>query len=308
MQIGILEPSEFSRKAIESLNLIGDVILFDGDNLKEFLFEKEVIFVRLNYFLGEEILRYAKNLKYICSPTTGLNHIDVKYINKKKINIISLKGENKFLSDIRATSEHTFGLILSLLRNYRNSFISKENKFNRDLFKGFEIYNNKIGIIGFGRIGKLLSKYIKSFNGQCYFFDKDDNVISSNGAQKVDSIEELIDRCNVICLCISYDNENQEFFNKDYIDRIKDKFFINTSRGELVDENHLIKRINEGYFRGVALDVISNESRKTNNLKKFLKINKNKNFIITPHIGGATYTSMKRTEEFIVNKLKKSIL
>ena len=308
MRIGILEPLEFSIKALQSLKLMGDVSLFDGKNLKEFISNKEIIFTRLNYFLGEKQLQKAYSLKYICSPTTGFNHLDINYINKKNIKIISLKGENNFLSDIRATSEHTLGLILSLLRNYRNSFISDQNKFNRDLYKGYEIYNNKIGIIGFGRIGKLLSKYIESFNGQCYFYDKDDDVMSSNRAQKVNSIEELIDRCNIICLCASYDNENHQFFNIDYIDKMKGKFLINTSRGELVDEKHLIRRINEGFFKGVAIDVISNESKKSNNLKKFLNINKDINFIITPHIGGATYTSMKRTEEFIVNKLKKAIL
>ena len=211
------------------------------------------------------------------------------------------------MSDIRATSEHTFGLILALLRNYKNSFIRNSSDFDRDKFKGFEIYDNHIGIIGFGRIGKRIAKYIESFDGNCCFFDINEDIEPLYGAKRVDSLSDLIDRSSVICLCASYEVENEKFINDKTIDQMKGKFFINTARGELVNEGHLIKRINEGHFKGVAVDVLANESEIDNNLDKFLSIASNKNFILTPHIAGATFTSMERTEEFIVNKLNGNL-
>ena len=307
MRIGILEPKDFSQNAIERLKSEGEVVFYNRKNINSFIENLDILFVRLGFYIGEDLLKNARNLKYLCTPTTGLNHIDIEYVNKRNISILSLKGEVAFLSDIRATSEHTFGLILSLLRNYRQAFISNKYNFDRDLFKGSEIFDNTIGIVGFGRIGVLLAKYIKGFDGITFFYDSNDDVKSSYGAKRVDNLGALIEKCNVICLCASYSRKNEEMINEEYIDKLKDKFFINTSRGELVDQNYLINRIKQGYFRGVALDVLKNESKGIKNLEKLLSIDKKQNFILTPHLGGATYTSMKRTEEFIVEKLMLEI-
>lgn len=308
MLIGILEAEDFSHKAMSKLKKIGEVSCYQkNQSIKDFIKDKTILFVRLKYYLGSDLLGASSDLKFICSPTTGLNHLDIGFLKKKKIRVVSLKNEAVFLSNIRATPEHTFGLILSLLRNYKKSFINVKSNFNRDLYKGYEIFENSIGIIGFGRVGKILAKYVTAFDGKSFFYDNDLSIKSEHGSVKVDSIEELISKVNIICVCASYSKINDKFFNSKYIDMLKNKFFINTSRGELIDEKYLIKRLNEGYFKGVALDVISNESL-SNNLDSFIDItNKNLNFILTPHISGATFSSMERTEEFITNKLMQII-
>lgn len=303
MQIGILEPQDFSNKAINELKLLGQVSLYKNGNISDFIRDKEIIFVRLKFFLGKDLLENAINLKYICTPTTGLNHLDLNYLKHNNIKVVSLKEESKFLSDIRATPEHTLGLILSLLRNYKSAFSSSKKLFDRDLYKGNEIFQNSIGIIGFGRVGSLLAKYIEVFGGNSFFYDTDITKKEIHKSKKLGSIEELISNCNIICLCASYEPINHEFFDKKYIDLLKDKYFINTSRGELVDELYLIKKIKSKFFKGVAIDVFQNESMQENNLDKFYSINENLNFILTPHISGATYTSMRRTEEFITKKI-----
>ena len=99
----------------------------------------------------------------------------------------------------------------------------------------------------------------------------------------------MISKCNVISLCASYELTSLKFFNKAYIDLLKDKFFVNTSRGELIDEKYLLKKVNENFFKGIAIDVIKDESKNKNNLDEFLNVDKSINFIITPHIAGATY-------------------
>ena len=305
MQIGIIEPKDFSLRALTLLSELGNISKFESGKIEDFLVDKEIIFVRLNYYFDTHILSNANKLKYICSPTTGLNHLDLDYLKKNKIKVISLKGEFDFLSDIRATSEHTFGLILSLLRNYKNAISISKEKFNRELYKGDEIFNNSIGIIGFGRLGKLLAKYIEAFNGNTFFYDTDSSIKEIYGAKRLDSVEELISNCNVILLCASYELTSNKFFNKAYIDLLKDKFFVNTSRGELIDEKYLLKKVKENFFKGIAIDVLRDESKDKNNLDEFLSVDKSINFIITPHIAGATFTSMKRTEEFIAKKLKQ---
>ena len=308
MQIGILESKNFSQNVLEQLSIIGNVKSFKYDDLNTFIFDKEILFIRLKYFIDKKFLDNAKNLKYICTPTTGLNHIDLEECKKKKIKIISLKGEYNFLSTIRATPEHTFGLTLSLLRNYKTAFLSKQNRqWDREKYKGFELYENSLGIIGFGRVGKLLATYFKAFGVKVYFYDTDDSIQEINNATKVKSIEELIRLSNIVILSASYSEDNYHFFDKKYIDLLQNKYFINTARGELVDENYLIDKIKEDFFKGLAIDVIENE-QENNLLSDFLEFAEYKNIIITPHIAGATYNSMYRTEEFILKKLKDILI
>lgn len=307
MQIGILETKDFSKKALDKLSSIGNVELFKNKDLNSFLEDKEIVFIRLEYFIDKVFLYKAKKLKYICTPTTGLNHIDLEECKERDIKIISLKGEYDFLSTIRATPEHTFGLVLSLLRNYKTAFLSHNNsEWNREKYKGFELYENSVGIIGFGRVGKILAKYFEAFNTKVYFYDIDDSMQEINNAIKITSINELIEKSNIIILSASYSEDNHQFFDKKYIDLLENKYFINTARGELVDEDYLIQKIEKDFFKGLAIDVIQNEQSE-NNLDKLLKLAENRNCIITPHIAGATYGSMYRTEEFIVKKLKEDV-
>ena len=307
MRIGILEPKDFSKKALDKLSSIGNVELFKNKDLNSFLEDKEIVFIRLEYFIDKVFLYKAKKLKYICTPTTGLNHIDLEECKERDIKIISLKGEYDFLSTIRATPEHTFGLVLSLLRNYKTAFLSHNNsEWNREKYKGFELYENSVGIIGFGRVGKILAKYFEAFNTKVYFYDIDDSMQEINNAIKITSINELIEKSNIIILSASYSEDNHQFFDKKYIDLLENKYFINTARGELVDEDYLIQKIEKDFFKGLAIDVIQNEQSE-NNLDKLLKLAENRNCIITPHIAGATYGSMYRTEEFIVKKLKEDV-
>ncbi|RXJ68995.1 hypothetical protein CRV08_06070 [Halarcobacter ebronensis] len=308
MQIGIVEGKDFSQKAIDSLKKIGTVTIFDKNDINIFIEDKDILFIRLNYNIDAKLLKNAKVLKFICSPTTGLNHIDLKTCNDNNIKIISLKNQKEFLQTIRATPEHTFGLILSLLRNYKRAFLdSNNNTWDRDIYKGYELYGKRIGIIGFGRVGSILAKYFNTFDAQTFFYDIK-LEINTNFAQRVSSIKELISKSDIVVLSASYSDEYNRFFDKKYVDLLKDKYFINTARGELVDEEYLLTKIEESYFKGIAIDVFQNEAKKNNNIEKFLSLaSKTNNLIITSHIAGATYESMWKTEEFIVDLLKEEL-
>ncbi len=303
MKIGILEAADFSKAAISVLKKAGSVSKFDGRDLKTFLADKEILFVRLNKHINAEFLSHAKKLKFICSPTTGLNHIDTGYCQNRGIKIISLKGETAFLKTIRATPEHTLGLIISLYRNYAGAFLnSKNSDWNRDKYRGYEIYGSKIGIIGLGRVGSLLAKYLKAMDADVSFYDTDLKK-SGRGLNRCSSISELIRKSDTVVLCSSYDSETGSIINKKEIEAMKGKFFVNTARAELSDENYLLNKAGVGHFKGIAIDVIQNEQAVTNLLGDWLKITGKYNVVITPHTGGATFTSMARTEEFICSKL-----
>lgn len=303
VKIGICEPSLFSEKALTLLKNTGEVTLFEGGDLKEFLTDKDAIFVRLKYQIDDHLLENAKKLKYICSPTTGLNHIS---ISDDSIMILSLKGEYDFLETIRATPEHIFGLTISLLRNYNRAFLRMDNSlFERDPYRGYELYNNKVGLIGFGRIGRILSKYFNAFDATVYYYDI--RNIEAPNAFKCNSLNELIEKSNIIILAAQYTDDNRNMISDNCFSLMKNKYFINAARGELVDEGALLEYVKRDYFKGVAIDVISNETTHSNFLDEMLIYSREKNIIITPHIGGATFTSMRRTEEYIAEKLACAI-
>lgn len=302
-KIGICEPEDFSLKAIEQLQTIGIVDMFEDGDLSEFVSDKDAIFIRLKYAINDTVVRKANNLKYICSPTTGLNHIKVPY---DKFRILSLKGECEFLDSIRATPEHVFALTLALLRNYSHAFLNKNNQeFNRNPFKGYELFGNAVGIIGFGRVGKILARYFKAFDANIFYYDI--NYKNDENAIRCESVAELIEKSNIIILTANYTEENEKMISKNQFELMYGKYFINAARGELVDEQVLFRFIKENWFKGVAIDVISDETNESAFLHNLLELVNNQNLIVTPHIGGATYSSMERTEEFIAKKLVEEV-
>ena len=302
-KIGICEPDHFSKRALDLLSTIGEVRCFEGDDLPAFICDQNALFVRLKYQIDDALLQNASRLRYICSPTTGLNHISC---TRPNITVLSLKGEYAFLETIRATPEHIFGLTLSLLRNYAHAFLNPQNAvFNRDPYRGYEIYGSTVGIIGLGRVGRILAGYFTAFGARVRYFDVQPK--SCDTAEPCDSVEQLIDASDIVILCANYTPKNADMIDKKHFERMQGKYFVNAARGELVHEADLLNFLQKDWFRGVAVDVLAHETSASGFLQNLLPLVKTRNLIVTPHIGGATFSSMQRTEEFIAAKLVAAI-
>ncbi len=312
-----LEDTNFSPQASSILQTVGQIDNFKStkNKLNKIINKYEVIIVRLKYQISREILKKAKNLKFILTATTGLDHIDIEYAKKKKIIIISLKGETQFLKSITATAEHTWGVILNIMRNVNSAHSDVVNgRWDRDKFKGNSLKNKTIGIIGLGRIGKQVSQYAIAFKMKVVFYDNN-RVIKSTSKLKRVSLKKLLMMSDIISIHIPYNPKNEKFLNKKLIDLINhNAVIINTSRGRIYDEKYILNRIKAGKIKGLATDVIYNENlirKKGKNILKneeIIKLIKNNNILITPHIGGCTFESMEESEIFIANKFVKRIL
>lgn len=310
MKIGILESKYFSKKAISMLRELGEVTLFKTENnLIDFIEDKDIIYTRLGFHLDNDLINKSRKLKLIVSPTTGLNHINQKACRTKGIKIISLSGNHK-LKKIKATPEHTFGLTLSLLRNYKYYYNLKNFDFKNDRLskQSFELSKNKIGIIGYGRVGKILAKYFKAFGAEISYFDIKDitplRKFKLSFFKRHKSINNLIKNSNIIILSASF--EGKIIFEQEQLNLLKDKYFINTSRGENINEKYLLELIKKDHFKGIAIDNIKDENLNKNSLSEFEFLNQIKsNFIFTPHISGATINSINSTELIVTNKLIK---
>lgn len=306
MRIGILEPKDFSPNAFAVLKTFGEVAIYDGGDIIAFLKPLDALFTRLAFNIDKRFLQNAPNLRWLCAPTTGHTHIDENALAEHGVRLLSLRGEREFLDTIRATPEHTLGLVIALLRRYRRAFDAvSSGKWDRDICKGEEIYGNSVGIIGLGRVGFRLALYFDALGANVGYFDVAEKI-SRPSWQRFSSISELIDRNRIIVLCASHKNSATHIIGWKEVCAMEDRYFINTARGELVDEVSLLKAVRDKKLLGLAMDVICNENGE-NNLDEWIKLIPDNNLIITPHIAGATFTSMARTECFIAHRLHTEV-
>lgn len=312
MKILHLDGAQFSTLALARLREFAEVELFDCQD-QEDLYQHlqinsyEVIITRLGLMLDAKSLTLQPGLRYILSATTGLNHIDITEAECRGIKIISLKGESEFLADIRSTAEHTWGLILALLRQLPGAIKSvAEGHWSRREFLSEELDGKTLGIIGYGRLGKIVSRYGQVFRMNVLVADKSIPVTTEPGVCGV-ATDELLSKADIVVLLISWSEENAGFMNGARFDLMKSgSWFINTSRGELVDEAALVANLVSGKLRGAALDVLDQDSawsgRVSGSEKLMAYARANNNLLITPHMGGYGRTSIEKTRDFITDK------
>ena len=310
IRIGILEPTDFSPRALEMLGEIGKVSCFDGGGRAKFLMDKEVVFLRLSHRVDTAFLREAPKLKVIVSPTTGITHLDLDAIKGHGVVALTLAGQTEFLRGITASSEHCLGLILGVLRNYPRAMLRPGNvHWDRDSVRGHDINGLSIGLIGLGRIGQWLARILSAMGANISYFDTSPrNNEAPQGAVCSEGLLQLIERSSLVVLTASYKPGTPPVLSADLIDALKGKYFVNISRGELVDEKHLLRRLGEGWFAGIALDVLASEPRALEELAAIAGLAGTQNFMLTPHVGGATYESSFRTEEFMAGRLIEYLL
>ena len=245
----------------------------------------DVVLTRFNHKIN---FSSAKNLKYIISPTTGIDHIDKKFL-KSKTKLISLKGEIQFLKKINASTEFSIYLMLKALREFKVF----KNKFSQ------EINGKKIGIIGYGRIGKKIKPILEKMGAVIHVYDIKKNIVPQ---LRYKPLKDLIRSSDILTFHIPLNSSNEGIFGKNIIDQFKkNMIIINTSRGEIFNEQELFKKMKKDKVF-YATDVLG---------KYFLRNIKNKKIkkkiIFTNHVAGLTNESVKLTDNFILKNFLSTI-
>lgn len=266
----------------------------------------DVFWFRLNHKITAKVLENAR-CKFILCAATGLDHIDVDACRNKGIKIISLKGESEFLKEVRATAEHTLGLLLSLIRKSKKAFEHTDNgDWNRYLFQGTELYKKKIGIYGLGRLGKILAEYYHVLGMEVFYFDTKNEAVPAKFI-KTQSPQELFSKVDYLSIHLPYNKETHFIIDHKVLKHLKPSaFIVNTARGGVVNENDLLDLIKVGKIGGYATDVLYGEPTVKNH-PLILYAKKHENVIITPHIAGNTFESIEKTEAFVLSKLIEKI-
>lgn len=312
----ITEPKDYSTKALAIYKKLGRVYLWDDLLAKDknsILSTINVVIIGLTLPFDKNLIELMPNLEIVVSPTTGLNHIDIDYVRHKKIKIISLRNRMGFLKNVPSTAEEAFALILALLRKIPWAFDDVKNgKWNRLDWRGYQLLGKTIGIVGFGRLGRIVASYAKVFGVKIIACDPNVSAefMKSRGAAKV-SMDELFKKSDIVSLHVLLTDETHNLIKEKHLRSMKPSaYFINTARAELVEKGALEKALKQKWIAGAAVDVMWDEKGDGNHLKNNLLVEyakKNKNLIILPHIGGATYEAMQVTQDYIAELVFKNL-
>ncbi|MGM0603269.1 MAG: NAD(P)-dependent oxidoreductase [Bacillota bacterium] len=240
-----------------------------------------LIAVRFN--VSNNFINKAKNLKIISVYGVGIDNVDIEEASKNNILISNLPDVVT-----EPTAELTFGLMLALSRRIVESdyYVRNENDKNWHPFLliSNELYDKKIGIIGFGRIGRAVARRALAFGMKVYFYDK---AYSDSDKFDMDvncsSFCDILENMDYITLHVPHVTSTHHLVSKKEFQKMKKSaFLINASRGPVVDQQELISALKNKEIGGAALDVFENEPEVPKELTVF------KNVVLTPHLGTTT--------------------
>jgi D-3-phosphoglycerate dehydrogenase len=310
MRLFIAEGHDFSNAVLHKLRskMEVDVGSCDQKEIKQILERYDVFWFRLGFTIGANEFSDKTKCRYIVSPVTGIDHIDEQACKQKGIQIICLRGESEFLKNIKATGEHTILLTLMLLRHGAQAYSSVKNgQWDRDLFRGNEISGKTVGIIGVGRLGSLTANLFSAFGAHVIGWDHRDDY-PYHIAKRMASLQELAAQADIVSVHLSYTSQTHQLISSDFFKAMKPgSYFINTSRGGIVDEPALIQALQNKTLTGAAVDVIQGEHGSVQSNPLVMYASRENNLIITPHIGGNIFESFEKTENFIADKLLAAI-
>jgi D-3-phosphoglycerate dehydrogenase / 2-oxoglutarate reductase len=266
----------------------------------------DVLIVRLKHLLDRNFLAQVPNLRIISTATTGLDHIDLIAAAERNVQVLSLRGEAEFLKGVTATAEHSWGLLLSLLRHIPQAHQSVVNgNWDRTKFFGRELQNRHLGIVGLGRIGQMVAQYGLAFRMEVRAYDpgQDDGLPN---IRRAGTLKDLVRSADVLSLHVPLNERTRHLIDEGILQLMKpDAVLVNTSRGAIVDQLALLRALQAGQLAGAALDVVEDEyhSESSARVELLRYAASHHNLLITPHLGGATFDSLEKVEIFMAEKL-----
>jgi len=261
-----------------------------------------------NFIINKEIINLFPNLGVLITPSTGTNHINIKDCEEYGIKVYSLLDDRNGLQTITASAEFTFMLILNTLKRPdigKVEVSARRWRKREDFLRGNELSGKKVGIVGFGRIGSHIADWCTAFNAEVFYYDP---YVSKN-IKRTDNLETLFIESDIICICCILNNETTSMIDYSLLKKMRmNACLINTSRGEVINENDLVKVLEDRSDIRVGIDVLTGETEGKHLDSKLLKFHDQGRIVITPHIAGATIESQLKAARIALELLTKYIL
>lgn len=307
--IRIAEPDDFSAEAQAILREVAqlDLTPVGGDQLARAVETCDVLWLRLAHRVDDRVLRPGIRCRLLAAPVTGLDHIDLAACESLGIDVVSLRGEVDFLREVRATAELALAIALSLLRHIPRAVQSVlGGEWNRDLFRGSELYRKTAGLVGVGRLGSIVGEYFAALGMNVIGYDPRPDFPPA--IERAVSLEDLFARADVISIHATYNDTTRHLIGARELSLCRPgAVLINTSRGGIIDDHALIAALDRGHLAGAALDVVDGEPHVAPDHPLLVAARERENLLIVPHIGGNTYESFAKTERFLATRVAERI-
>ena len=295
----ILICDNLNQQVYKELETIGDCVDISKSNsrdkdLANHIKDCEIVVIRSATKLTKEVLDKAEQLKIIARCGVGIDNVDLDFAKSKNIFVTNAPSAN-----LISVVELTVALIISASRklSLADSHL-KKGEWNRSEFLGYELYGKTLGIVGFGKAGRLVADRMKSFGMSIVFYDP--YVTDWNGSEESIEIDDLLRTADVVSIHVIKTKDTENLISKDMLDLLKpSSVIINTSRGGVLDEDYLFELLESEKIFGAGLDVYSNEPPK--NVDRYNGLN----LVTTPHIGASTNEAQLKAGLETIENIKK---
>ena len=272
----------------------------DEATLIEKIRDVHFIGIRSRTQLNERVFAAAEKLVAVGCFCIGTNQVDLNEAARRGIPVF-----NAPFANTRSVAELTLASIIMLMRRIpEKMFAIHEGGWLKTADGSNEVRKKKLGIVGYGNIGTQLSVLASGLGMHVYFYDVEPKLAHGN-ARPMDSLEALLAECDVVTLHVPSTPQTRNLMNEKRIRAMKPgSYLINQARGDLVDVDALARALEDGHIAGAAVDVFpvepsSKDNRFDSPLQRF------KNVILTPHIGGSTLEAQAAIGQDSALKLAK---
>ena len=282
----ILICDNLNQQVYKELETIGDCVdisksISREKDLANHIKDCEIVVIRSATKLTKEVLDKAEQLKIIARCGVGIDNVDLDFAKSKNIFVTNSPSAN-----LISVVELTVALIISVSRklSLADSHL-KKGEWNRSQFLGNELYGKTLGIVGFGKAGRLVADRMKSFGMSIVFYDP--YVTDWNGSEESIKLDDLLRTADVVSIHVIKTKDTENLISKDMLDLLKpSSVIINTSRGGVLDEDYLFELLESEKIFGAGLDVYSNEPPK--NVDRYNGLN----LVTTPHTVSYTHLTL----------------
>lgn len=295
MVMRIVIADQMEEEVVREIRKLGEVE-YKPTDIKKAVSDADVLIVRSATKVTKELLDGANRLRIVARAGVGLDNVDQNACTGKKIKVLNTPSASS-----NAVAELALGLMLAMLRNVQKAHHQMKNgKWDKKNLTGSEIAGKSLGIVGYGRIGGMLGKKALSLGMKVVAYDPQSRG-KVDGVEFASNLDEFFSMVDIISIHVPATNETKNMINKQNIAKMKDGvYIINTSRGEIIDEDALYDGCKNGKIAGAALDVYKTEPY----TGKLLEL---ENICFTPHLGASTKEAQVRIGKELVAMLETEL-
>ena len=263
------------------------------------------IVIRSRFTMNEEFLQFAPNLKWIARSGAGMENIDVSYCQKRGITLYNSPEGNR-----NAVGEHALGMLLSLMNKLHTADRDvRQGNWDREGNRGIELDGKTVGIIGYGNNGSAFAKKLRGFDVKLMAYDKYKKGFGDHFVMEC-TMNAILKNADVISLHIPQNKETMWMINDQFFQKLqKPIWFLNLSRGKIVETAALVRAMKNEKVLGAALDVLEYEKSSFESFfeqelpEDFQYLLQSDKVILSPHVGGWTQESYFKLSNVLADKI-----